>query len=645
MPAVPFLSRLPRRHVPAVATTLYDAMQHSHAVAELAGDGTVLRTSPAYRALLGCDSADVHGRKRCEVLASHGFQQPDGDPCDALARAGTASGQAYRAAIDGRELWLESTFIALPADAGGSPRVIELVRDITAGRSRELDLAAQYQALDRSMAVIEFALDGTILRANANFLATMGYAAEEVVGRHHAIFVDRQHAAGTEYRAFWEALNAGEFRSGLFRRRARDGRDVWIEASYNPILDSAGRPRKVVKFATDVTAQRNRTADHEGQITALHKVQAVIEFELDGTICAANANFLRAAGYDGAEIVGRHHSMFVDPAERASEAYRSFWSRLATGEADTGRYRRIRRDGSDLWLQASYNPILDAAGRPYRVVKYCTDITAEVEQAAALEALLARVHGFSESLREGALAIATGSGDLSHRTAQQQTVLERTAADMHALAGAITQTAGHADEASRLAGSATQAAQGGAQAVERVVAAMDDIAAGSRRVAGLAGVIDSIAFQTSILALNAAVEAARAGEAGRGFAVVAGEVRALAQRCSSSARDIRRSLQTADEAVATGSERAMEAGQAVRELARMIELTSGMMADITAATREQTQRVDQVNRALAGMEDGTRRNAALVEHLAGTSQQFDGVSSGLHMAVSSFAAKDVATTA
>mgnify|MGYP002712448138 CR=1 FL=1 len=186
---------------------------------------------------------------------------------------------------------------------------------------------------------------------------------------------------------------------------------------------------------------------------------------------------------------------------------------------------------------------------------------------------------------------------------------------------------------------------GGAQAVERVVAAMDDIAAGSRRVAGLAGVIDSIAFQTSILALNAAVEAARAGEAGRGFAVVAGEVRALAQRCSSSARDIRRSLQTADEAVATGSERAMEAGQAVRELARMIELTSGMMADITAATREQTQRVDQVNRALAGMEDGTRRNAALVEHLAGTSQQFDGVSSGLHMAVSSFAAKDVATTA
>ncbi|HWA75494.1 MAG TPA: PAS domain-containing methyl-accepting chemotaxis protein [Polyangiaceae bacterium] len=240
------------------------------------------------------------------------------------------------------------------------------------------DLRGQLAAIGRSQAVIEFEMDGTIIAANQNFLDALGYRLEEIRGQHHSMFVEPTQRATLEYKQFWADLGKGNFRSAEYKRIGKNGREVWIQASYNAILDEHGKPFKVVKYATDVTPQKLKNAEFQGQIEAVGRVQAVIEFELDGTILTANENFLKTLGYKLEEIQGKHHSMFMDPAVRAGADYRQFWAELADGRFQAGRFKRIGKGGREVWIQASYNPILDLNGRPFKVVKFATDITAEV---------------------------------------------------------------------------------------------------------------------------------------------------------------------------------------------------------------------------------------------------------------------------
>jgi methyl-accepting chemotaxis protein len=453
------------------------------------------------------------------------------------------------------------------------------------------------------------------------------------------MFVDAATRASAGYRDFWRELGEGRFRSGQFLRVGKGGRDVWIEASYNPILGHDGRPVKVVKFATDITAQRNRNADHESQLCALHKVQAVIEFDLTGHILDANENFLRAVGYAREEVVGRHHSMFVTPAERESAGYRAFWARLGRGEADTGQYERRGRDGRAVWLQASYNPIVDAAGRPYKVVKYATNVTAQVELANALKALVAKVETFSSSISAGAREIALGNDNLALRTEQQAAALEETGATMAQMGASVSDTARNAHSANELAGTVAAAARDGHAAVDRMAGAMQRIRDASRRVMDVLGVIDAIAFQTNILALNAAVEAARAGDKGRGFAVVATEVRALAQRCVASAKDIKGMLAESGEAVAEGGQRVQVADQAMKAILASVARSTELIEAISHATREQGEGMRQVNDAIGRLEEATQQNAALVEEVAAASTSLDNVAADLHDTMNTFAAR------
>jgi methyl-accepting chemotaxis protein len=243
------------------------------------------------------------------------------------------------------------------------------------------DLQGQIAAINKSQAVIEFNLDGTIIQANDNFLKTLGYTLDEIKGKHHSMFAEPAYAASAEYRQFWEKLNRGEFDAGQYKRIGKGGKEVWIEASYNPILDANGKPFKVVKYATDITAAKLRAADYEGQLGAVSKAQAVIEFNLDGTIITANDNFLNTLGYKLDEIKGKHHSMFAEPAYAASAEYRQFWEKLNRGEYDSGKYKRIGKGGKEIWIQASYNPILDMNGKPFKVVKYATDVTEQTLRA------------------------------------------------------------------------------------------------------------------------------------------------------------------------------------------------------------------------------------------------------------------------
>ena len=242
------------------------------------------------------------------------------------------------------------------------------------------ELLAIYQALDRSQAVIEFELDGTVITANENFLRIFGYDLDEIVGKHHRIFCDPSYVASDEYTAFWRKLSRGKFDSAEFKRLAKGGQEIWLRASYNPVFDKDGEPVKVMKFATDITASKLRNAEYEGKVRAIDRAQAVIEFALDGTVITANENFLDTFGYSLDEVVGKHHRIFCEPGFADTPEYAEFWQKLGRGEYEAGEFKRIGKDGTEIWLQASYNPIFDIEGKPLKVVKFASDITGEVQK-------------------------------------------------------------------------------------------------------------------------------------------------------------------------------------------------------------------------------------------------------------------------
>ena len=242
------------------------------------------------------------------------------------------------------------------------------------------DLLAIYQALDRVQAIIEFDLDGTVVSANENFLRIFGYELDEIVGQHHRIFCDPEYVKSEAYIELWKKLGRGEFYAAEFKRLANGGREIWLRASYNPVFDKDGEPVRVVKFATDVTAERLQTAEYEGMIRAIDRSQAVIAFALDGTVISANENFLDIFGYSLDEVVGKHHRIFCDPGYSESPEYAQFWQKLGRGEYEADEFKRINKNGAEVWLQASYNPIFDMDGRPLKVVKFASDITLEVQR-------------------------------------------------------------------------------------------------------------------------------------------------------------------------------------------------------------------------------------------------------------------------
>jgi methyl-accepting chemotaxis protein len=266
------------------------------------------------------------------------------------------------------------------------------------------DLRGQIDAINKVQAVIEFSLDGKILHANDNFLNTLGYTLAEIKGQHHSMFADPAYRASPEYRLFWDKLGRGEFDAGEYKRIGKGGKEVWIQASYNPIMDMNGKPFKVVKYATDITQSKLQAADFAGQLSAISKAQAVIEFSLDGKILHANDNFLNTLGYTLAEIKGQHHSMFADPAYRASPEYRLFWDKLGRGEFDAGEYKRIGKGGKEVWIQASYNPIMDMNGQPFKVVKYATDVTAQVNANNMLVQAVEQAQQVTSAAKDGDLS-------------------------------------------------------------------------------------------------------------------------------------------------------------------------------------------------------------------------------------------------
>jgi PAS domain S-box-containing protein len=461
--------------------------------------------------------------------------------------------------------------------------------------------------------------------------------------------------ANCDQRAGWRKLRKGQHVAGEFRRIGKRGNDVWIQASYNPVLDEEGKPVKIVKFATDVTEARQRAADASGQIAAFSKSQAVIEFDLDGTIRTANDNFLAAVGYRLDDVKGKHHRIFCDPAYASSPDYAAFWRKLGQGEFVAGEFRRIGKRGNDIWIQASYNPIFDHAGKPFKVVKVATDITARkqavekirrnLEQLAdgvmsarigpevdgdfaslrdafnattlRLEELVTQIITTSTSIGRATQAIADGAQELSQRAESQAAALEETSATMEEMSASIRANADNSSTADEAAREAARKARRGGAIVTDAVAAMDRIETSASRIADIITVIESIAFQTNLLALNAAVEAARAGDAGKGFAVVASEVRTLAQRSSEAAKDITGLIQSSTGEVAAGARLVRQTGEALTEITGAVEAVAGSIGEITAATREQAAGAQEISSTVSHMDETTQRTSALASESAG----------------------------
>jgi methyl-accepting chemotaxis protein len=474
------------------------------------------------------------------------------------------------------------------------------------GRSAPADVATTtLAALDRSQARVEFDLESVVLTANAKFLDLMGYGLVEIVGKRHSLFVEPRYATSPEYKRFWEDLRQGKYQAAQFKRLGKGGKEIWIEGSYNPILGRDGKPYKVVKFATDVTAQKAEYANLLGQITAINKAQAVIEFDLDGTVLTANQNFLTAMGYALVDVVGKRHSMFVEPAYAASAEYKRFWDDLRQGVYQAAQFKRVGKGGKAVWIEATYNLILDLNGKPFKVVKFATDITKRVGLLNELKSTVDRNFDAIDGAlaRSGSQAqLATGAvQDTSDGVQTMAASAEELAASVREISDTMAKSKTAVDAAHRQLGGADVAIQ--------------KLSAMSKSMVGIIGLIRDIAGQINLLALNATIESARAGEAGKGFAVVASEVKSLARQAGSATDKIAHEIDSlqnvSDDVVAALG----TISTSINSVLEYVTATAGAVEEQSVVTQEMSTAMQKTAGNVSAINDNMAEISAAVQQV------------------------------
>jgi methyl-accepting chemotaxis protein len=654
---------------------LANAVRQSQMVVCFDPQGIVQEANAPFLNMMGYALADVVGKPHAMFMGREDAASADYKAFWSNLRSGRPYvGVVRRVRSDGSDVWLKASYMPVMDGNGAVRRILKNATDATERVVKGAEQTSMIDAINRSNAVIEFDLTGKILGANANFLAATGYDLNEIVGRHHSMFVEPSYAASVEYGRFWTRLAAGEFISGEFLRRGKGGREVWLSASYNAVFDARQRPVKVVKFAMDITEKQTAAVDAAGQLAALGRSQAVIEFDMAGKVLGANENFLKVVGYELAEIAGRTHDMFVPAHERESAGHREAWAALREGRFQSGEYLLIGKGGREVWIQATYNPILGTDGRPVKVVTFATDITPRRRAVTAFQQAMSRLSegdlthtldspfadefealrtdynmacarlsevvgdmiSASGNVNSGASEIAQASDDLSRRTETQAATLEETAAALDELTTSVKSAAGSAGAADEAVKEAGRRAEESGSIMRQATEAMGEIEKSSSHISQIIGVIDDIAFQTNLLALNAGVEAARAGDAGRGFAVVASEVRSLAQRSADAAKEIKTLISNSTGHVSRGVGLVGQAGSALGEIVRSVNQVAGLVSTIASSAVEQANGLSEISTGVNQLDQVTQQNAAMVEQATAAAHSLRQEAQSLSRAVAAF---------
>jgi len=601
----------PKNYVYPTPDAAMAAISRAVATIEFDPSGYILRANQAFQDVTGYSAGELVGQHHEMFLTPEAVTDPAYQAFWEQLRAGKAQHATFqRVRKNGDIFWIEATYCPVFDDHGEVMAVLKIASDVTAKTRSAIADAQKMAAIDATQATITFTPDGTIIDANAAFLDATGYMSDAVIGQHHRMFVDPALADSTDYAEFWADLAQGHSKSGEFKRLRKNGETLWLQATYTPIKNDQGTVLQVIKFATDITADKMAGLDRMGKIKAIDRAQAIIEFDLDATILDANDNFLAAMGYAKSDIVGRKHSLFMHPDDLQTEAYRNHWRRLRAGDFIVGEFKRVDSSGKDIWIQASYNSIVDSDGHVVKIVKFATDITDMVQKRSAstriaqdMDVALSDIQTATETSRtlaEGAFASTT---DAVGAVTSIASAMEEMGATSHEIAS-------NADQS-------RQAAQHVASDTSKAARTTDQLTAAATAMNTITALIDDVARQIHLLALNATIEAARAGEAGRGFAVVASEVKTLAGEVSGATDKIKANISSMQDMSASVSASLADIDGATLDLLERVTAVSAAVeqqnassSEISASMQTAAGSVHAVEAALRTIVDGVTRTEA-----------------------------------